>query len=54
VENSEGSANGLDAHTSMISQLLSLILLVHLYDDGTVQVSILYGCSLLIELNTYN
>ncbi len=27
-------------------------LLIHLYDDDTIQVSILYECSLLIELST--
>jgi hypothetical protein len=31
---------------------VSILLLVHLYGDGTVQVSILYGCSLLVDGGT--
>jgi hypothetical protein len=30
----------------------AILMLVHLYGDGTVQVSILYGCSLLVEWGT--
>jgi hypothetical protein len=38
--------------TNLFDHYLRHNLLVHLYDDDTVQVSILYVCSLLIELGT--
>jgi hypothetical protein len=36
----------------MLCTMIWMIVLVHLYGDGTVQVSILYRCSLLVELGT--
>ncbi len=36
-----------------INMISNCKLLIHLYDDDTIQVSILYKCSLLIELSTF-
>jgi uncharacterized membrane protein len=34
--------------------MLHWLMLIDLYDDDTIQVSILFKCSLLIELSTYD